>query len=94
MPVSDFLIFLGGFLGTLCSLLVKYGVQNKEFRKVGNYVVAVVLSAAVYGIYFYLKNSDLLPSFHLLALFGFALFIGFALEQIARTFVSLIKRSD
>ena len=92
--ISEFLIFLGGFLGVFCSLVVKYGVKSGELRKSGNYVVAVVLSLAVYGVYYYLNYSGLIPSgFSLLALFGFAVFVGFALEEIARSFVSLVKKT-
>ena len=93
--ISEFLIFLGGFLGCLCSLVIKYRVNNAELKKFGNYAVAVILSAAVYGLYYYLKISGFIAAgFSQLALFGFAVFIGFALEEIARSFVSLVKKTD
>lgn len=93
--ISEFLIFLGGLLGIFCSILIKYGIKDEEFKKFGTYVLAIVLSSGVYGLYYYLKLGGFIPSgFSLLALFGFAVFIGFALEEIARAFVSLIKKNQ
>ena len=93
--ISEFLIFLGGFLGVFCSIIIKYGVRTDELKKGGNYIIALILGFAVYGIYFYLSYSGFIPAgFSLLALFGFAVFLGFALDEIARTFVSLVKKTD
>lgn len=93
--ISELLIFIGGFLGVFCGIIIKYGVRSDEFKKFGTYVVALVLSSAVYGMYYYLSYSGLIPSgFSLLALFGFAVFVGFALQEIARGFVSLVKKTD
>lgn len=94
MSYTDFLIIFGGFLGSLCSILVKYGVKNEEFKKYGSYVVALILGFAVYGVYYYLKVSGFIPEFNNFALFGFSVFIGFAIDELARGFVSLIKKTD
>jgi len=90
--ILDILILLGAFLGCFANIVVKWGVAKGELKKLGNYVIAAILSFAVYGLYAYLKISGFLPSFPQGALFGFAVFLGFALEEIARDFVSLLKK--
>lgn len=89
---QTFLIFLGGFLGSFVSIAVKYGVAKGEFKKTGNYVFAAVLSFAIYWLYIFLTSQGILPlTFNNLALFGLAVFLGFAIDEIARGIFKLFK---
>lgn len=91
--IEIFLIFLGGFLGCVANLIAKYKVRKEEFRNIGNYIIALILSFAIYGLYYYLNISGFIPAgFSLLALFGFAVLLGYALDEIAQNIVSLIKK--
>ena len=91
--VEVFMIFLGGFLGCLANLIAKYRTKAGEFRNIWNYITALILSFAIYGLYYYLNASGYIPAgFNLLALFGFAVLLGYALDEIAQDIVSLIKK--
>jgi hypothetical protein len=86
-------IFLGGFLGSFVSIAVKYGVAKGEFKKAGNYVFAAILSFAIYWLYYFLTSAGYLAvPFSNLALFGMAVFLGFAIDELARGFMGLIKK--
>jgi Na+/H+-dicarboxylate symporter len=89
------IIFIGGFLGGIANLLVKYRVKKEEFKNVGNYVIAIILGLAVYGLYYYLVSAGLVSSnFAKFALFCFAVLLGYALNEIVKNFVSLIKKAE
>jgi len=88
-----FIILIGGFLGCFANLVVKYSVKSSELKNIGNYIIALILSFAVYGIYSFLLllgvKINLLDN---LALFGLAVFLGYALDEIAHDFISLVKK--
>mgnify|MGYP001595298882 CR=1 FL=1 len=91
--MSDMLIYAGGFIGVFCSIIVKYGIRNRELKKSSDYVMALILGFIVFVLYYYLNNSKLIPELHILTLIGIAVFIGFALDEITREFVFLINKS-
>ena len=87
------LIFLGAFLGSFVSIAVKYGVAKDEFKKAGNYIFAIILSFAIYWLYTFFTGEGYLPAPESqLALFGLAVFLGFAIDEIARTIWQFLKK--
>lgn len=93
ISTETILIFAGGFLGVWASIIMKYSVKASKFREWGNYVVALILSFAIYGVYSFFLSQGYLPAgFSRLALFGIAIFLGFSLDELARYFYQLIKR--
>jgi TctA family transporter len=93
--IQIFLVFLGGFIGSLLSIISRYGIKNKEFSKAGNYFFAIALSFAIYGIYSFFVLKGYLPeTFSNLALFGIAVFIGFSIDELARVFWQILKKED
>lgn len=94
MNAETILVFLGGFLGVWASIIMKYSVQLKKFKDWKNYVLAFVLSFAIYGVYVFLVSAGFIQvDFSKLALFGIAIFLGFSLDELARYFYQLLKKS-
>lgn len=93
IPVEIILVFAGGFLGVWASIMMKYSASLKKFIDWKNYVIALVLSFAIYGIYVFLVSAGFLPAgFPRLALFGISVFLGFSLDELARYFYQLLKK--
>lgn len=91
--VEILLVFIGGFLGVWASIMMKYSVKMKKFKELGNYIIALLLSFAIYGVYAFLVSAGFLPSgFSRLALFGISVFLGFSLDELARYFYQLLKK--
>lgn len=93
ISVETILIFIGGFFGVWASIMMKYSVKISKFKDLKNYVLALILSFAIYGVYFFFVSQGYLPTgFSRLALFGIAIFLGFSLDELARYFYQLVKR--
>ena len=92
--LNDLLILIGGFLGGFVALVIRYNVKNEEFKKLGNYIVALILAFAIYGVYSLLDSYGYIPpTLNQLALFGIAIFIGFSLNELAKYVWQLAKQS-
>ncbi len=95
ISVETFLVFIGGFLGVWASIMLKYSVKASKFKDWKNYVLALILSFAIYGVYVFFVSSGFLPSgFSRLALFGISVFLGFSLDEVARYFYQLLKKAE
>ncbi|MBS3090232.1 hypothetical protein J4433_00500 [Candidatus Pacearchaeota archaeon] len=94
MNTETILVFAGGFLGVWASIMMKYSIKAAKFRDWKNYVLAFVLSFAIYGVYVFLVSAGFIQvDFSKLALFGIAVFLGFSLDELARYFYQLLKKA-
>ena len=95
MNFEVIIILAGGFLGSLASIILKYGVSKKEFGNAGNYIFAFVLSFAIYWLYSFLTSEGYIPfTLSNLSLFGLAVFLGFAIDEAARSIWQLLKKRE
>ncbi len=83
-----FFIFLGGLIGAFIHLILRDGIRKEgNITNWKNWLIAFLLSFAVYAVYSILTLVDFLPlALNSLTKFGLGIFLGFSLDDLSRKF--------